>query len=355
MRLFIPIIPSPHSSNFLLKSLRSSTRSIPRNRLFLAHQKHYPTATMVKLVEVTEFGQPPHLVDLPSAPVAAQAPESDLVTLKLLATGIHRLVQSRAAGKHYSAQGLPHIPGVDGVFKGQDGKLYYGSAISPKGGTMAEEIKLPKRNLTPIPDGSDPVQVAGLMNPIMSSWMALATRVTNLPKNFTCVIVGATSLSGTCAITIAREFGAGKVIGIARNVSKMEGLGLDAMIKMEDDVSKTDFSKLGNVDVILDYLYGPIVPHLFASFPRFTPTVQYVQIGSVAGLTTDLPADFLRSRNIVMSGSGPGSWSMQQFGKEISGMVGVVEKIKKMPFQEVPLAEVESSWSKGGERIIVVP
>lgn len=310
----------------------------------------------MKAVQVTEFGQPPHLIELPGPIVPdSDVPESEQVDLKLLATGVHRLVQSRAAGRHYSAKGLPHVPGVDGVFKTADGKTVYAAAITPTGGTMVEELKLPAKNLTPVPEGSDPIQVAGLINPVMSSWMALQTRVRDLPKDFTCVIVGATTLSGTCAITVAREFGAGKVIGVARNASKMEGLGLDVAIKLEDDASKTDFSGLGQVDVILDYLYGPIIPALFKSLQRPARTVQYVQIGSIAGLTAELPADQLRSKNIVMSGAGPGAWSLAQFAKELPGMVNVVVKVKPFPFQEVKLEDVEGVWNKGGERIVVVP
>ena len=308
----------------------------------------------MKVAQVTEFGKPPKVVEVDGPIVPVEAPESDLVDVKLVATGVHRLVQSRAAGMHYSAKGLPHIPGVDGVFKTADGKLVYTAMIAPKGGSMAEELKVPKKNLTPISDGCDPVQVAGLLNPIMSSWMALSTRVDDLPNDFTVLIIGATSLSGTCAITVAREFGAGKVIGCARNVDKMADLGLDETIKMEDEVEKTDFSKLGQVDVILDYLYGPIIPHLFRSLSRPARTVHYVQIGSVAGRTMELPADQLRSKDIVMTGAGPGSWSLKQFSEQLSGMVGVVGKAKPYKFETIHLADVEDAWNKGG-RIVVVP
>lgn len=309
----------------------------------------------MKVAQVTEFGRPPKVVEVDSPIVLGEAPESDLVDLKLTATGIHRLVQSRAAGNHYSSKGLPHIPGVDGVFKTVDGKFVYIAIITPTGGTMAEELKAPKAQFVPVSDGCDPVQVAGLVNPIMSSWMALATRVHDLPKDFTVLIVGATSLSGTCAVTVSREFGAGRVIGCARNLEKMANLELDETIKLEDDVKKTDFSKLGQVDVILDYLYGPIIPHLFSSLSRPARVVQYVQIGSVAGLTMELPADLLRSKNIVMTGSGPGAWSLQQFHQQLPGMVGIVSKIRPYKFETVHLSDIESAWTKGGERMVVVP
>src|SRR5215469_4241677 len=291
----------------------------------------------MKVAQVTEFGKPPKCVEVDGPIVLGEAPESEMVNLKLTATGIHRVVQARAAGKHYSAKGLPHIPGADGVFKTADGKLVFVAAITPTGGTMAEEVKVPKAILVPVPDDCDPIQVAGLVNPIMASCMALTTRVHDLPKNFTVLIVGATSLSGTCAIAVSREFGAGRVIGCARNLEKMADLGLDETIKLEDEVEKTDFSKLGQVDVILDYIYGPIIPHLFRSLFRPARMVQYVQIGTVAGLTIELPGDELRSKNIAMTGSGPGSWSLQQFSQQLPGMVGVVSKVRPYKFETVHL------------------
>jgi len=83
--------------------------------------------------------------------------------------------------------------------------------------------------------------------------------------------------------------------------------------------------------------------------------VQYVQIGTVAGLTIELPGDELRSKNIAMTGSGPGSWSLQQFSQQLPGMVGVVSKVRPYTFETVHLPDIESAWTKGGERIVVVP
>lgn len=94
-------------------------------------------------------------------------PDSDLVQVKVIASGVHRLVRSRAAGKHYSAKGLPHIPGIDGTGTTTDGKLVYFSTITPTGGTMADYVNVPKRATISLPEGADPVQIAGLVNPAM--------------------------------------------------------------------------------------------------------------------------------------------------------------------------------------------
>lgn len=60
------------------------------------------------------------------------------------------------------------------------------------------------------------------MNPALSSWMAIKARTKDLPENFTILIMGATTVSGTVAISLARKLGAGKVIGVARNAETLE-------------------------------------------------------------------------------------------------------------------------------------
>lgn len=66
---------------------------------------------------------------------------------------------------------------------------------------------------------------------------------------------------------MAKTLGAGRIIGIARGEKALaEVSGLHERILLDGkDPTKTDFSKLGDhVDVILDYVYGPI--HSCAAF-----------------------------------------------------------------------------------------
>lgn len=149
--------------------------------------------------QVTEWGQAPKYTEVLEPP----APSADEIQLKILATGLHRVVRSRAAGKHYSSGTLPHVPGVDGVGQVEDGKTYYFFSFGV--GAMADIVNVPKRNAMPLPDGVDPTQAAGIVNPAMSSWIALKSRTTNLPKDFTVLILGATSASGRVAIPLARS------------------------------------------------------------------------------------------------------------------------------------------------------
>ncbi|KAE9367550.1 quinone oxidoreductase [Stipitochalara longipes BDJ] len=301
---------------------------------------------------VTKWGEIPKYLEVDTPPVPSA--DSDTIQVKLVASGVHQVVRSRAEGTHYSARTLPHVPGVDGVATTSEGKYVYFSTLAT-GGSMSEFINVPKKDTRPLPEGLDPVQVAALLNPAMSSWMAMQTRTSNLPKNFTVLIMGATTISGTIAISLVRSLGAAKVIGVARNIAALETLGLDETIQLTEPAEKTDFSKLGDVDVILDYLWGPPTVHLFNQLASKIP-VQYVQIGSMAGLEANLASANLRSKNITVRGAGPGSWTFPQLVGEYGNILNALKSVKKQEVNVVKLADIEKVWNeKSATRTVFVP
>jgi NADPH:quinone reductase-like Zn-dependent oxidoreductase len=301
---------------------------------------------------VTKWGETPKYVEVETPPVPSA--DSGFVQIKLVASGLHQIVKSRAEGTHYSAKTLPHVPGIDGVATTEDGKHVYFSTLAT-GGSMSEVINIPKKDTTPFPEGLDPVQAAALLNPAMSSWMAMRTRTIDLPKNFTVLIMGATTMSGTIAIPLVRSLGAAKVIGVARNVAALEALGLDETIQLMDPVEKTDFSKLGDVDVNLDYLWGPPTVHLFNQLASKVP-VQFIQVGSMAGLEANLVSANLRSKNITMRGAGPGAWTFPQLIGEYGNILNALKSVKKQEVRVVKLADIEKVWNeKSTVRMVFVP
>lgn len=301
---------------------------------------------------VTKWGELPKYVEVDTPPVPSA--DSDLIQIKMVASGLHQVAKSRAAGTHYSARTLPHVPGVDGVATTSDGKYVYFSTIGA-GGSMSEVINVPKKDTTPLPEGLDPVQVAALLNPTMSSWMAMRTRTFDLPEKFTVLIMGATTMSGTVAVPLVRSLGAAKVIGVARNVAALEKLDLDEMIQLMDSAEKTDFSKLGDVDVVLDYLWGPPTAHLFNQLASKVP-VQYVQIGSMAGLEANIISANLRSKQITIRGAGPGSWTIPQLEGEYGNILNALKGVKKQEVSVVKLADIEKVWNEGSKtRMVFVP
>lgn len=307
----------------------------------------------MKQAQVTSWADPPKYIQVADP----GAPPSGHVQLQVLAAGVHQLVKSRAAGSHYSARVLPHIPGVDGVGRDSNGKLYYFNAMTEQGGSMTEVINVPTQRMVPVPDGADPIQIAGMVNPVMASWMAISKRTTGLQPGFTVLILGATGVSGAAAVDVARVFGAGKVIGVARSAPKMAELGLEATIELGSDPANIDWSAAADTDVVLDFLYGPVALSFLKSL-KSTKPVQYVQIGTVVERTIELPGDVLRSKDITIRGTGPGSWRLKDFAEQAPGMVKAIASGEVRPgkFREVKMADIEAVWTQtGGDRMVITP
>ncbi len=309
----------------------------------------------MKTAQVIAWGEAPKYVDVEPLPIPAE--DSDTIQVKLIGAGLHRLVKYRADGRHYSATTLPHIPGTDGVGTTPSGKTVYFSTLAT-GGSFTEYVNVPKRDVTPLPEGLDPIQAAALVNPALASWMALRRRTSNLPKDFTALIMGCTGAAGAVAIPIARSVGAKKVIGVSREAGPLEAQDLDVKIVLDDkEPSNTDFSNVGDVDVILDFLWGPAMLHLLNSLQSKVP-VQCVQIGSMSGWNMDFPASLLRSKDITFRGSGPGAWTLGMMGEELVPLLKGLTNVKPQPVKKVKLEDVESAWGdprEGGERLVFVP
>ncbi|KAF3919647.1 Zeta-crystallin [Dactylellina cionopaga] len=303
------------------------------------------------IAQVSEWGKTPKYVEVEN--LEEPSPESDLIKIKVVAAGVHNIVRSRAAGTHYSSKTLPHVPGTDGVGITSTGQHVFFTAMGS--GAFREYTTIPKNTVFPLPEGIDPLQAAAFVNPGLASWMALRTRTENLPKDFSVLIMGVTSASGTVAVPFARALGAKKVVGMGRNADSLAALDLDDTIILKDSVSETDFSKANDVDVILDFLYGPVAENLFRTIRPSKP-LQYVHIGSLAGLEASIPGNVLRSMDITIRGSGPGSWSMKRLGMELPGLLQAFTNVKSRNINVVPLSQIEQTWNKtGDERLVFTP
>ncbi|KAH8552938.1 putative zinc-containing alcohol dehydrogenase [Umbelopsis sp. PMI_123] len=284
----------------------------------------------VKAGVITEFNTPPKFQD-----IEIPDPSEHQTQIKVLATGLHQLVKGRASGAHYSSNvKLPLIPGVDGVGVLPNGELKYFMSFNPTStGTFAEYANVANEDLLPVPKGADPAVIAALVNPTMSSWLALRNRV-ELKKGFTVLILGVTGVSGQLAVQISRLLGASRIVGAGRNQKALDNLlanGMDAAITLSDDndVNVKSFAReAADVDIVLDYLYGPIAEvamnAILGSRTDVAHRLDWIQIGSMAGTSISLPANTIRSADLRILGSGLGSNSWADMRREL------VELIKEL-------------------------
>ncbi|KAH6644958.1 hypothetical protein BKA67DRAFT_586559 [Truncatella angustata] len=309
----------------------------------------------MQIAEVTSWSEGPRYTTAAKPPAATP----DEIRLRVLAAGAHQVVRSRASGKHYSAKTLPHYPGIDGVGRDEStGTLYYFMYFGDRFGSFAEYVNVPKdATLIQLPDGTDPVAFAASVNPAMSSWMAITQRTNDLPKDWTALVIGATSASGRLAVYAAKALGAAKVIGAARGEETLKAVeGLDGHVILKDNVRETDFSSL-EPDVILDYVYGDVTHHLLTSLKTKRP-VQYVQIGTLSKQPEiSLAGPLLRSTNLTIRGAGPGSWRLSALEVELKTLVPTMAKWPALSAAAVPLKDIETAWTDSSikGRVVFVP
>jgi len=307
-------------------------------------------------VVVTAFDQPPRYQEI-AEPVAHGENE---MLVDVLAAGLHPRVRSQADGSHYtSTDELPLIPGVDGVVRDAQGRLRYAILDDTVWGTMAERTVIDAGRSILLPDDADPVAVAAAMNPAMSSWVALRRRIDFRPGQ-SVLVLGATGNAGRMAVQVAKEFGAGEIVGAARDVGALQRLvklGADRVLPLDRLADASD------VDVALDYLWGEptaraMVDIVTARRDRGRP-LRWVQIGSVAGASCSVPSAALRASRLDIVGSGIGSVPGRDWLEELPELAAAILRGGfDIRAEAVPLADAGRVWAgdRGGDRrIVLVP
>jgi NADPH:quinone reductase-like Zn-dependent oxidoreductase len=301
---------------------------------------------------VSSFDRPPRWepFDLP-APA-----DEDQEVVDVLAVGLHPRVRSGAAGRHYTSTGkLPLVPGVDGVGRRADGRIVYFVADDDLVGPMATRTVIDSRRSVPLPEGADVVKIAAAMNPAMSAWVALRRRVP-IQAGQSVLILGATGNAGQMAIQVAKRLGAGRVVGAGRDQARLAtlaGIGADATVALTDDPQATAAAlarEAAEVDLVIDYLWGEpagaaIMALLQARSDR-SRELNWIQIGSMAGPTIELPSVALRSANFRLQGNGQGAVSTRAYLAELPPLIDEIDNGGiAVTAQPVPLADVETAWS----------
>ncbi len=322
--------------------------------------------TSMNAAIVTSFDRPPQYgaFELPE-------PREGEIAVEVLAAGLHPRVRSGAGGSHYTSTGrLPMIPGIDGVGRTADGTLIYFASDDDQLGTMADRAIVDLRRAVELPAGVDVHAIAAAMNPAMSSWVALRTRVAFQPGQ-SVLVLGATGNAGAMAVRISKLLGAGHVVAAGRDAGRLAALsdaagGPDAVVRLDGDADATGAAlaaAAAEVDVVLDYLWGAptaraIVALLMAREDRSRP-LDWIQIGSVAGATMELPSAALRSANLRMLGSGQGSVSPRGYLGELPSLVEAIDAGDiAVQVATAPLADVEAVWTRDerpGVRTVLAP
>src|ERR1700712_4107753 len=310
-----------------------------------------------------------------SAPVYADHAEPSAgegsVVATVEASALTNLARGLVSGKHYASKEiqLPAIPGVDGVVRLRDGRRVYTGAVKPFG-MMAERTLVNPQGVIEVPDGVDSVTAAAIPNPGVSAWMSLEHAAAVQPGDHV-LVLGATGVTGSIAVQLAKSaFGAGRVVVAGRDASRLEWLrdvGADDVIALgTDDLGARvkAFHAERPFDAVLDYLWGNPAEQVLEALgsnelmARYQST-RFVQIGSMAGLTMNLPAGILRSAGITISGVGLGSVPPDVLARiRVEALPRMFTMVAagqlQLRVQAKPLAGVEQAWNaaeRSGTRV----
>jgi NADPH:quinone reductase-like Zn-dependent oxidoreductase len=293
----------------------------------------------------------------------------DEMLIDVLAAALHPRTRSSANGSHYADSGkLPMIPGFDGIGRGADGLLRYFILADTHLGSMAEQVVIDLRRSTLLPADADVLIVAAAMNPAMSSWIALRNRVAFEPEQ-TVLVLGATGNAGQMAVQIAKRLGAGHIIAAGRDperLAALPGLGADTTISLTGDadtVDRTLGEAAAEVDVVIDYLWGPAtertMPAVITHRADKSRPLTWIEIGSMSGLEIGLPSSWLRSARMQIVGSGQGSVSTRDIVRELPGLAAEISAhAYTVDAVSTPLSQVRAAWDAPvapGQRIVFVP
>jgi NADPH:quinone reductase-like Zn-dependent oxidoreductase len=319
----------------------------------------------MKAAVLRTMGHAPRCDDFPE-PVAGDGE----VIVDVLAASLKPVDRQMASGEHYaSPRKLPAVCGTDGVGRLSDRqRVFFGGARAPYG-AMAERTVVRKAFTFLVPDGVSEEIAAALPNPGVSAWLSLVHRAKLTPGD-NVLVLGATGITGTLAVKIAKIFGAARVVAAGRNRQRLRDLhqlGADATIPLDvpdDDVAAAFAHEAGSAgfQVVLDYVWGHPAEVLLGTMTRhefaaITSETRYVQVGEAAGASISLPAAVLRSAPITIMGTAgvpPADVLVDALRQVLArGASGELH----IETQRVPLAGIETAWEQDqqGKRFVVIP
>lgn len=206
------------------------------------------TVNSMRAIEIHENRLRP--VERPE-PVCAEGE----VLIDVVAAGVNRADLMQVAGAYPPPPGASDLPGLEVCGRRRDtGELVVALLA---GGGYAETVAVHPDLLLPVPEGTDPVTAAGLIEVCATAVSNLVLEAGLQPEE-TVLIHGASGGVGVAAVQIAKRLGARVLasVGSEEAAAQVRALGADeAWNRHEVDVQAATRGA-GGADVILDVLGG---------------------------------------------------------------------------------------------------
>lgn len=203
----------------------------------------------------------------------------------------------------YARKGpLPHIPGMEVVGRTGDGRRVVGYI---RQGGYATKAVVAERDLAALPQEVGAGAALALLVQGLTAWHLLRS-VARVRPGESVVVHAAAGGTGSLAVQLAREFGAGRVIAAASTAEKRAlalELGADVAIDGEADGYRQrvlDANHGQPVDIILDAVGGPVLDAAVGALGFLGRLVTYGSSSRQAAAA--IPPTRLAVENITVGG-----------------------------------------------------
>lgn len=262
----------------------------------------------MRAVQQLAFGGPEVLetVELDD-PVAG--PGELLVDVEL--AGVNFADTHQRRNEYLAVADLPFVPGseVVGTVAGTGRRV---AAMTGGRGGYAEKALVPEAMAFDLPEGLGAHEALGLLIQGLTAWHLLRTSARIEPGD-SVVVHAAAGGTGSLAVQLAREFGAGTVVATASTAEKRElalSLGADAAIDSAPEglAERIVDAAGGQVDVVLDAIGGEVFDQSMEALAPFGRMVTYGVSGGKTN-TVNTRALMKESRTVA------GFWLAHCYGR----------------------------------------
>lgn len=210
----------------------------------------------MRAIQISEFGGP-EVMELVEIPDPVPGPDQTLVEVRRAGVNFADTLATR--DRYVAPQQLPLVPGVEIVGTTPEGIRV--AAIVPSG-AYAELAAVDVASLIRIPDSVDDDQATALLVQGLSADSMLRISA-GLRMGESVVVSAAAGGTGSLVVQIARQLGAGRVIGLASSPDKRElvlELGADVALDSRSEALTAELIEANEgrpVDVVVETAGGP--------------------------------------------------------------------------------------------------
>jgi NADPH:quinone reductase-like Zn-dependent oxidoreductase len=235
-------------------------------------------------------------------------------------------------------------------------------------GMMAEKALIHKDKWIAVPDGLDDATAAALPNALVGSDIPLRIKG-NIKSGDVVLINGATGGTGMIAVQMAKFHKAGTIIATGRNpeaLDKLKRLGADVIISLNqpDHAIIEAFKRTYMATpfgIVVDYLWGKSMElflQALSEIPSQTQT-KIIAVGEMGRKSITLASDSLRSRDIIILGSGIGSFSPRVIAEYLQNVLPEVFDYAahggiEIDTELLPLKNIEDAWKLNRSFVIKI-